>query len=162
IYERSIKIIGTTLLIYALLVASHLGEFWPFSIYPMFSQAAKPWTRSLVTEVSSTEDQNIWAITDIDQLSGKPFALNVHHIDQIDLSNYVSKTDHWDSARLQGLRTMFGERLIAHNDLMINKVNGLIHDDNRITMETIPFILLTADSTYLNPGLPQDFYFKDH
>lgn len=32
------------LVVYGLLVAIHLGEFWPFSIYPMFSQTGNPWT----------------------------------------------------------------------------------------------------------------------
>jgi hypothetical protein len=51
------KVIGIILLIYAVLVASHEGEFWPFSIYPMFSQAGNPWTRAMVIDVTDLPDE---------------------------------------------------------------------------------------------------------
>lgn len=161
IYKRSVKIVCATLLAYAFLVATHLGEFWPFSIYPMFSQGANPWTRSIVMDVSMTDDLHKWEVMEIDQYPGEPVVLNQYGIDQIDLANYVSKTENWSSNRLQGLRTMFGEDLIVQKKLMIMKVNGLIHEDNNITMEAVPFILLESDSTYLNPNLPNSIYFID-
>ena len=158
--KRAVKIMATTLLVYALLVATHLGEFWPFSIYPMFSQGANPWTRTLVREVSDLEKQH-WAVTDIASVHGTPVAMSQLGVDQIDLSNFVSKTTHWNERRLQGLRTMFGEDVISQKNLLVMKVNGLIHDDNQITVEAIPFLLLTSDSTYFNPTLPSDSYFED-
>ncbi|MEX2639242.1 MAG: hypothetical protein WD266_01055 [Balneolales bacterium] len=161
VYKRSVKIVASTLLIYALLVATHLGEFWPFSIYPMFSQGANPWTRSLVRDYSGVADHQKWTITDIDQVDGEPVALSRLGVDQIDLSNFISKTENWDHNRLHALRTMFGEDVIAKRDLMIIKANGLIQENDEISVEIIPFILLTADSTYLNPGLSGEAYFKD-
>ncbi|MEX0773275.1 MAG: hypothetical protein WEB89_01350 [Balneolales bacterium] len=162
VYKRSLKIIVTTLLVYGLLVATHLGEFWPFSIYPMFSQGANPWTRSLVMDVSMADDHQKWTTTEVDQLPGESLILSLYGIDQIDLANFVSKTEDWYTNRLNSLRTMFGEDLIASKDLMVVKVNGLIHDDNTITMEAVPYLLLSADSTYLNPNLPQSSYFKSN
>lgn len=54
--KRALHIVGGVLVVYALLVATHLGEFWPFSIYPMFSQAGTPWTRAVVRELPSQTD----------------------------------------------------------------------------------------------------------
>ena len=42
------------------LLPSHEGEFWPFSIYPMFSQAGNPWTRAMVLDVTTTPDAELW------------------------------------------------------------------------------------------------------
>ena len=58
--RKGMKIIGITLLIYALLVAPHEGEFWPLSIYPMFSQAGNPWSRAMVLDVTDQPDSEVW------------------------------------------------------------------------------------------------------
>lgn len=46
--ERKVRNILLVLLpLYLFLVATHQGEFWPFSIFPMFSQAGKPWNHAI-------------------------------------------------------------------------------------------------------------------
>ena len=54
--RKALRITLGTLIVYALLVATHLGEFWPFSIYPMFSQAGNPWSRAVVREMPPGTD----------------------------------------------------------------------------------------------------------
>lgn len=53
------RIIGIVLLINILLVSTHRGEFWPFSIFPMFSQAGNPWSRGVVENVRDTTRANL-------------------------------------------------------------------------------------------------------
>ena len=57
---RGLKLIGWLFLLSTVLVASHKGEFWPFSIYPMFSQAGNSWSRALLIEIEPDDTTNIW------------------------------------------------------------------------------------------------------
>ncbi|MEX0684456.1 MAG: hypothetical protein WD267_01110 [Balneolales bacterium] len=159
--KKTIKILSTTMLVYALLVSTHQGEFWPFSIYPMFSQGANPWTRAAISDVTQVDDSLKWNPSEIDRFNGSLLAMNDIGVDQIDFSNYISKTIEWNIDRLEGLRTMIGEEILEQKELMIMKVNGLIHDDDHITVEAVPFILLTRDNTYLNPNLPESAYYEN-
>lgn len=42
-----------TMVVFAVLVGTHEGEFWTFSIDPMFSQAGNPWHVPLQSVASS-------------------------------------------------------------------------------------------------------------
>ncbi len=161
INTKSVKVILITFLVYGGLVAAHEGEFWPLSIYPMFSQGANPWTRAMVKDVRQLDDETIWQVSYFRNTPGTQVAMQDHGIDQIDFSNFVSKTTHWDEQRVQGLRTMMGPELLASKDLMIYKVNGIIHDDGSIDIEAVPFILLTENESVKNPNLPQSAFFRD-
>lgn len=48
---REVRLLVGTFLVSGCLLATNLGEFWPFSIYPMFSKAGGAWTRAVVLEV---------------------------------------------------------------------------------------------------------------
>ena len=50
--QKSVRITLISFIIYGALVATHEGEYWPFSIYPMFSKAGNPWTRAIVRDVT--------------------------------------------------------------------------------------------------------------
>src|SRR5690606_9434032 len=95
-----------TLIVYLLLVGVHLGEFWPFSIYPMFSQAGNPWNRAMARDISDLSldlyDQ-IWGQQNVNLLPGAPFVMRQHGVDQIDYSNFVSKTTVWSDRRIEAL-----------------------------------------------------------
>ena len=87
---KGLKIIGILFLVHALLVATHEGEFWPFSIYPMFSQAGNPWARAMVLDVSELEDSEMWEDQAYPLASDESVvSLRTLGIDQIDYSNFV-------------------------------------------------------------------------
>ena len=159
--KKSLKIFLITFLVYGGLVATHEGEFWPLSIYPMFSQGANPWTRAMVKDVRNVDEQLKWETIYFREAPGEQVPMRDNGIDQIDFSNYVSKTTHWNEQRLNGLRTMMGPNLLAAKDLMIYKVNGIIHGDGSIEIQAVPFILLTDSDTVKNPNLPSSAYFQE-
>lgn len=152
LYSRARSILLGTLLVYGLLVATHEGEFWPFSIYPMFSQAGNPWSRAVVREVSPTEAVPWTSVSSFDALPGSPFPLAEHGIDPIDLANFVSKTQTWDADRLNGLRTMFYDR-VDQQGLLVVRVNGRLAGQDTVALEYVPYVLMRTDTTALNPSL---------
>lgn len=145
-----------TLAVYALLVATHLGEFWPFSIYPMFSQGGNAWSRAIVRDVSAAraggEGVRWQPVERAGRLPGEPFPLLRYGIDPIDLANFVSKTKTWDADRLGGLRTMFHDH-VGQRDLLVMRVNGRLTEGDSVVVEYVPYVLLRADSTAANPRL---------
>jgi hypothetical protein len=158
--RNPIKILGITLVIFAVLVATHLGEFWPFSIYPMFSQGGRTWTRALVRDVANVPDSLVWQTTGFNDLPGKPVVLPDYGVDQIDYSNFMSKTKEWDAKRVQALRDMFKEENLQGSKWLAMKVSGQLEGADSVVVEALPFWLLTADSSYKNPNLPPETYFK--
>lgn len=151
--RKSSRYLLSVLVVYALLVAPHEGEFWPFSIYPMFSKAGKLWTRALVREVSSTPDSLKWQITDLNHLQGSAVTLEDYGIDQIDYANFVSKTIVWDKERKLALQKMFGEGNIGDHKFMIMKVSGWLERKDSVVTCAAPLFLVTKDSVYSNPQL---------
>jgi hypothetical protein len=156
--KRSMKIIGATLLVYVLLVAPHEGEFWPLSIYPMFSQAGNPWTRAMVLDVTSKPDADLWEPQLLQNRSSDVVAVGEYGVDQIDFSNFVVKTRDWTHSRRQALKEMFGPSSISGDRWMVSKVRGELIGRDSVSIEITPFILLTADSTFINPNLPDTEY----
>lgn len=160
--ERAFKILMGTLLVYSILVATHKGEFWPFSIYPMFSQAGQPWTRAIVRDVTTTPDSIRWETTNFEQMQGEPVSLKRAGVDQIDYSNFVSKTETWDASRKNALITMFGPGHLGKSWWMVSKVQGYMTDTDSVVVKTIPFLLVTKDTVYTNPYLTKQSYYKTH
>ncbi len=156
--SRALKILAGVFVVYGILVASHKGEFWPFSIYPMFSKAGQPWTRAIVRDVSNTPDDVRWQTTQLDSIRGDAVALRTTGVDQIDFSNFVSKTDNWTEKRKQALITMFDPSNIGDETWMIHKVNGRLIGKDSVTVEAVPFLMVTRDSVFTNPALPPKAY----
>jgi len=152
LYSRARSILLATLLVYGLLVATHEGEFWPFSIYPMFSQAGNPWSRAVVREVPDAAAVPWTTVSSFEALPGTPFPLAEYGIDPIDLANFVSKTETWDVDRLDGLRTMFYDR-VDQQDLLVVRVNGRLAGQDTVALEYVPYVLMRTDTTALNPSL---------
>ena len=72
---KKARTIGTVVLVvYAVTVATNLGEFWPFSIYPMFSQGGNNWSRSLVREFPE-DDSTSWEVVGLADVPGAPFSV---------------------------------------------------------------------------------------
>lgn len=132
-------------------MAANLGEFWPFSIYPMFSRGGIPWSRAVVREVP--EDTIRWEPVTLDNLPGGAYPLAEHGIDHIDLANFVSKTQVWDEERVAGLRRMFGQAELERRNLVVLRARGRITEDDSVRLSFIPYALLTADESKLNEDL---------
>ena len=148
------RLIVAVLLVYVALVSTHLGEFWPFSIYPMFSRGGHPWVRSLVRDVTNTPDSLLWRAQSEDTLPGDPFALGPAGINENDLSNFVSKSKEWDQERIDGMRKLFGSSLQLRS-LMIYYVEGRLDQDRQISVKYRPFILMLPDSTTIDKDLAE-------
>ena len=151
-YRKASTVLVSTFLIYGVLVATHLGEFWPFSIYPMFSQAGNPWSGAVVRDVTDVEAPVAWGSMSLSELPGRPFALRPYGIDAIDLQDFVSKTERWDDRRLAGLRTVFRQHQ-AERKLLVMSVTGRLTEDDSVAIRYEPYILLTPDTTFVNPAL---------
>jgi len=150
--RRAGRLLLWTLVIYTLLVATHRGEFWPFSIYPMFSQAGNPWSRTVVRNVSDELSPVQWDTTSLDSLPGRPFALRPHGVNNIDLANFVSKTKTWTPNRIDGLRSLFAEPLSDHK-LLVMRVSGQRTHGDSVVVDFVPYVYMSADSTALHPSL---------
>ena len=156
--RKSFKILMAIFLVYGVLVATHKGEFWPFSIYPMFSQAGNSWTRALVRDVSSTPDDLIWKTVDLKTLAGSPVQLANTGVSQIDFSNYISKTEVWNNNRKQGLIKMFDPANIGQSRWIIYKISGRLSHQDSVIVKAVPFLLISTDTVQTNPRLPENDY----
>lgn len=167
IYKKIGRLVLALFLLQAVLVTLHLGhwgevwppgnprhelgEFWPFSIYPMFSRGGHPWIRSLVREVDSPDAPQLWRTRTFDDLPGAPYALNDSGINQNDIANYIAKAPTWNARRVAGIRSVFEDDL-TQKTLMIYRVEGSIDGDD-VSVAFVPFLLMAPDTTYFNPNL---------
>ena len=150
--RRSLRVLAIVLALYGVLCATHLGEFWPFSIYPMFSQAGHPWTRALVREVPpELLSDSLWQPAGLDALPGDPLSLRRYGIYQNDVANYVSKVTSWDAERLRGFRAMFADYDLSRRSLLVMKVRGELSGNDSVAIVATPLLLFASDSTHLNP-----------
>lgn len=156
--KSGMKIIGVTLFVLLITVATHKGEFWPFSIFPMFSQAGNPWTRAMVLDVTDLDDEEIWKLHTLSERSAAAVSLKNFGVDQIDFSNFVSKTDHWSESRKNSLLTMFGNELPEKSRFMIAKVHGIFVQEDSVVVQIQPFLLLSNGEVIRNPLLDKSYY----
>lgn len=113
--------LGALMTIGILLLATHHGEFWPYSTYPMFSRAGKRWQRTLVREDDGIAEADRWRASTLDALPGKAFPLRAYGVEAVELSGYLDNTSDWSPARREGLRAMFGDALRDH-ELLVYRV----------------------------------------
>ena len=151
-YRRARNLLAGLFLTCALLTATHLGEFWPYSIYPMFSQGGKPWVRSLIRDVSADPDAGLWRVATAEALPGQPFALAAAGASQNDLSDFLSKSTDWGARRVATMRKVLGPDAYT-KDLLVMRVDGRLGEGDAVDVTYTPFLLLTPDSAYFNPNL---------
>lgn len=140
-----------------ILVGTHLGEFWPFSIFPMFSQAGQPWSRAMIVEVPLSDsyadpDTKLWEPTDIDILDLQAISLDERGIDKIDFSNYVGKTEQWTPEVVLGIAKMIPDRPEKGTAWLVLKARGRM-DEGAVSVQGEPMVALTADTVVLSPNL---------
>jgi len=105
---RARRALAGALVVGAALVATHRGEFWPFSIYPMFSRAGRPFTRSVVRELAADEPLAGGAVR-FGQRPGRPFALAPVAISQNDVASFVSGAGQHGGMNPETMAKLFGE-----------------------------------------------------
>ncbi|MFH5833543.1 hypothetical protein ACG2F4_14560 [Halalkalibaculum sp. DA3122] len=140
-------------LVNAVLVSTHKGEFWPFSIFPMFSQAGNPWSRAIVEEVDDPARADLWDTKPLADVSDRVVPLSEHGIDDIDFANFISKTEKWDNERIQALRDLFRAERMGDMKWLATRVTGYMTEDDSVVVNAIPLLLVTKDTTYKNPNL---------
>ncbi len=150
--RRAFRILGVTFLAYGLLVATNDGEFWPFSIFPMFSQAGNPWARAVVRDVPPGEAAR-WDTTLAAGLPGTGYPLLDYGVDPIDLANFVRKTDRWTEARAAALRQMLAP--VPGSRLAVFRADGRIDEADSVRVSFVPVAFVTEGAVLLNPGLPR-------
>lgn len=154
-YRKAGRFLLTVFLLSLVLVGTHKGEFWPFSIYPMFSQAGRPWTRALVRELPpQTEGEELWLDGDFQALPGKPYPLEKVGLNQNDLANAVSKSKSWDSTRLEAMVSMLKA---DQRRLMVMAVKGRLAEGHRVEISYRPFILIENGRATLTPRFGEPF-----
>ncbi len=152
-YSKYKKILLGVLIINILLVSTHKGEFWPFSIFPMFSKAGNPWDRALVQRIENPNKPDIWNTTSREEIRHRVVGLSNYGIDTIDYSNFVSKTSNWNERRVQALRDLLDIKTIEDEYWMVTKVSGYLTKEDSVIVKATPLFLLSADTTATNPKL---------
>lgn len=152
-YSKVAKIITTVLIINVFLVATHEGEFWPFSIFPMFSQAGNEWSRGVVEQVCDSTRADLWQTKSIKKIEGRILPLKDYGIHEIDFANFITKTKVWNEKRLNGMRSTFQIDQYPGEMWLATRVRGFMNEEDSVVIEAIPMILFTADTTIKNPNL---------
>lgn len=147
------KVLIGAFLVNAILVATHKGEFWPFSIFPMFSQAGNPWSRGVVERVENPDRPDLWETKPLQSISGRIVPLSEHDVDNIDYANFISKTEDWNAKRIQALRDMFRIEQKKNEMWLATRVRGHLTESDSVVVEAIPMFLFTPDTTYKNPNI---------
>jgi hypothetical protein len=150
--KKSKYILATVMVFYVFVVAIHKGEFWPFSIYPMFSKAPQIVSKTLVRRVNSEYKQSWNVYTKEQDLPGTRYILEEAGIDQNDLSTFVQKTEMWDSINVENI-----SQLLSNNQNNIHLVLYEVHielaNSKKLEFKFFPLMSLYPDSTVLNPNL---------
>jgi hypothetical protein len=151
--QKAFRALSIVILSSLLLVGTHLGEFWPMSIYPMFSQAGKPWQRGLVISTSAeTFHSTQWdTLSTLTELPGSVVALDSYDIPQNDFANFIHKTPVWTLKKQQALHHIFTP--VDKEHLLIYRVVGRLNVDEKVIYEFIPMMKSKGEQWKLNPAL---------
>jgi len=147
--KKARTVLLAVLAVYAITVATHLGEFWPFSIYPMFSQAGNPWSRSVVREIPEG-DSISWSPVSLDSLPGLPYGVASNGVDPIDLANFVSKTQTWNIDRIRALsKELLHGRGDTPIELMVFRVQARFTESKEVEITATPYVRVGSN---IEPG----------
>lgn len=147
---RGVKWLFALLGVGLVLVATHQGEFYPYSIYPMFSQAGRPWNRCLVRVVDDVDPSVRWQTRTLETVHGTPLALSPLGIPQNDLTKLVKLTKEWDDERLDTLRGMFSGPLESH-DLLVYRIFGDVNADGDTETRAEPLVYMSGTTSEVRP-----------
>ncbi len=129
---------------YLLLALTHGGEFWPFSRFPMFSNARKPWLRATLRELRAEELDLPLREVGQRELPGAAFALGSLGIDQNDLSEVLRQQgDTLEAQEIDLLQQYFPD--LGARTLVLYRVRGRLRDDLSPKIRYRPFALLRGE-----------------
>lgn len=139
-YKKAKLIFFVVFGIQAVLLITHKGEFWPFSIYPMFSQAGKPWTKTLIRTFDTSPSDVVLTkkIYNPNNLPGEQLNLSSIHVNQNDIANYFAKQKTWNSENLRVFHNFFKNKT-NNKYFIVYKVTGQLKGDDVLT-EYTPYI----------------------
>lgn len=141
--RSALRWVGGVVLVWLALVATHRGEFWPFSVFPMFAGAGRPWVRALVHALPEPLAADALASEyELDGLPGAPFALEAHGVPQHDLSSLVQRAAHWTAGDEAALVSLFRD-LPCRQPLLIMRVRGTL-EGARVRARATPAALMTC------------------
>lgn len=129
-------------------MAAHEGEFYPFSIFPMFSQAGKPWTRVLVREADAMPAD--WSDRALGDLPGAIVPLSPLGVPQNDVSTFVGKTNRWSDTSTQTLSRFIAPATRRHAGVLVYRVVGRLEGDSA-SIRAYPLAFATTDTLILTP-----------
>lgn len=150
--RRAMQAVGFTLAAWTLAVLPHRGEFWPFSIYPMFARAGRPWTNALVVEVDphARRDWGPWTLQD---LPGTVYPTQPVGVSGLDVSQLVKLTGSWSDEKIALTRKLFHEALSDGRTLMIVRSDGHLTRDLAVEVEHSGVLMIGPEGSELNPRL---------
>ncbi|MBV1858163.1 MAG: hypothetical protein KUG77_07095 [Nannocystaceae bacterium] len=154
--RRALLTLAGTFGLYAGLTATHRGEFWPLSIFPMFSLAGRPWRRALMVELHDEATPVSWTPTTLDALPGTPVSTKSVGLSTNDMSKFVQLTEHWDTARVATLRTFWQPLLDDGAVLLLMGADGHLTDGGEVVTALTPLVVLRRSTQEVNPHLEQD------
>lgn len=129
-------------LAYLTLALAHGGEFWPFSRFPMFSNAKKTWLRATLRELDASEPLSDLHEVGEKEVLGRPFPLGALAIDQNDLSEQLkSMGDSLEPAELAVLQRYFAN--VGEHRLLLYTVRGRLRSDRSVRVRYRPLALVT-------------------
>ena len=151
--RRAMQAVGAVLLVWALSVVPHHGEFWPFSIFPMFARTGQPWTNALVIEVDARglRGEDAWGPWTLSSLPGSVYPVKSAGVSALDLSQMVKLTAEWTEQRITVLRKLFAPALSDGRTLMLVRADGSLGAEVEVALTGV--VLLTPDGSELNPRL---------
>jgi hypothetical protein len=133
------------LLLYALVIARGDGEFWPFSKFPMFARAGRPWTRALVVELAApVPDQSLVEVWE-NELPGPVFPLHRHKINQDDLSAVLRAITPPVNAEQAAFLAKYFERVRHDKTLVLYSVRGSFRPDRSVRVRFNPLAIIGPD-----------------
>jgi hypothetical protein len=149
--RRAASAVLAVLLLYAGLILTHRGEFWPFSAFPMYSTGRAAWSRPVLREVSQEAGPRTWQVTSLDRLPGRPFSLFEQGVQRGALRRAFRAPKTWQAEEIVALRSLVGEEGIRGRRLLLLDVRGTLAPGDGVAVECVPLALLTEDATLVNP-----------
>jgi len=142
--RRTLRVLGVVAIVYAATIATHGGEFWPFSSYSMFARAGRPWQRALVRVLDEATAGS--ALADAyapEALPGTPLALAPLGIPQNDLSSLLQRAEVWGDTEREALARLFGTAP-CRAPLLVLRVSGAIEAEG-VRQRAVPVAVLRCE-----------------
>ena len=153
--RRGLAVLLGTALAHAGLVATHRGEFWPFSLYPMFSRAGRPWTRALVRRIPQDSLSRLQPSYPVAALPGEGLALDALGVPQNDLSSIVQRAEAPGADARAAALELLRELPCEAGPFVVFGVRGALTAD-AVSVSAVPVLTLTCDADHAIAVAPTD------